>query len=182
MARQLKQAVIEASVPAAPVQSLSERVEDYLDSNGWNYSKGEGRQAFAMDVAVRDGRVRVVLNVVEAEGLQQVLVYSIFPIFVPEHSRARMAEGLSRINYATIFGNFEMDLSDGEVRVRTLAESDGALGEAMIARALRSNIDAASSYFVRILEVAFGNAAAETMLDPVTKDEATAMPQSTTLQ
>ena len=76
MAKQLKQAVVEASVPAAPMKALFERVEDYMDSNGWNYSKGEDKQAFAMDVAVADGKVRVVLNVVESEGLQQVLVSS----------------------------------------------------------------------------------------------------------
>ena len=165
MAKQLKQAVAEASVPAAPMKALFERVEDYMDSNGWNYSKGEDKQAFAMDVAVTDGKVRVVLNVVESEGLQQVLVYSIFPIFVPEHSRARMAEGITRINYATSFGNFEMDLKDGEVRVRTVLEGDGFVAEPMIDRAVRKSLDLADQYQAALLAIAFGNESPQKILE-----------------
>lgn len=182
MAKQQKQAVVEASVPAAPVQSLFERVRDHLDDNDWNYSTNEETQTFAMDVAVRDGKVRLVLKVAEAEGLQQVLVYSIFPIFVPLNRRAAMAEGISRINYATVTGNLEMDPADGEVRVRTLAESDGALSDAMIARALASSLDAANGHFARLVVVAFGNAAPEEVLDWAAARGSTALPPLTTLQ
>lgn len=182
MARQLKQAVIEEPVPAAPVKSLFERVAGYLDTIGWSYNAYEEKHYFSADFIVKDGKVRVVLDVDEPGGWQRVQVFSLLPVFVPGHRRAAMAESISRINYTMIFGNLEMDPADGEVRVRTIVESDGALSDAMFARVLASNLDAAGRFFAPILAVAFGNAAPEEVLDMVAKDEATAVPPSTTLQ
>jgi hypothetical protein len=51
------------------------------------------------------------------------MVYCICPTFVPELRRQAVSEAIARINYATIFGNLEMNLKDGELRVRTVLES-----------------------------------------------------------
>jgi hypothetical protein len=57
-----------------------------------------------------------------------------------------------------------MDLKDGEVRVRTVLESDGFIGDHMIDRAVRRGLDAADQYQASLLAIAFGNESPENIL------------------
>ena len=171
MARQQKQIIAETPTSTAPVKSLFERVAGYLDANDWSYTANAEKNYFSTGCRIKDASVRVILDVHESENWQRVLVYSCFPVYVPEHKRAAVAESITRINYGMIFGNLEMDLSDGEVRVRTIVEACGELGDPMIERALASNLETANRFLAPTLAVAFGNAAAETVLDLVAQNE-----------
>ena len=182
MARQQKQAVVEAPAPALPVKTLFERVAGHLDTNDWTYTANEEKQYFSTGCRLKDASVRVILDVHEAQDWQRVLVYSLFPVFVPENRRAAVAESINRFNYGMIFGNLEMDASDGEVRVRTIVEAAGDLADTMIDRALGSNLDTAGRFLAPILAVAFGNVAPEKALDLIAKNETTAAPPSATVQ
>jgi hypothetical protein len=182
MARQQKQAASEAPVPAAPVKTLFERVAGRLDANDWSYTAHEEKKYFSTSCRLKDASVRVILDVYEAEDWQRVLVYSFYPVFVPENRRAAVAESINRFNHGLIFGNLEMDAADGEVRVRTIVEAEGELGDAMIDRALASNLDAAGRFLAPTLAVAFGNAAPKEALDLLAQKEAAAVPQPATVQ
>lgn len=171
MARQQKQAIAETPASTAPVKSLFERVAAYLDANDWNYTTNEENKYFSTNCRLKDASVRVILDVYEAEDWQRVLVYSCFPVYVPENRRAAVAETITRINYGMIFGNLDMDFCDGEVRVRTIVEAGGELADTMIDRALASNLDTAGRFLAPILAVAFGNAAPGKALDLVTHSE-----------
>lgn len=175
MARQQKPEIAENSPQAAPSKTLFERVAGYLDANDWNYTACEEKTYFSMGYRIKDGSLRIIVDVFEVDSFQRVLVYSSFPVFIPEHRRTAAAESLTRINYTTIFGNFEMDLKDGEVRVRTVLETDGEISDAMICHVLGANIDAADRYFAPLLTVAFGNAKPETVLDLVTRSDETTL-------
>lgn len=182
MAGQQKQTAIEVSVPAAPVKSLFECVAAFLDSNDWNYTENAEKKYFSTGCHLKDASVRVILDVYESDGWQRVLVYSLFPVFVPEDRRAAVAESINRFNYGMLFGNLEMDSSDGEIRVRTIVESGGELGDTMIDRALSSNLETAGRFIAPILAVAFGNVAPEKALDLIAKNETLAVPQTATVQ
>ena len=182
MARQQKQAAIEVPAPAAPVKSLFERVAAYLDTNDWRYTTNEEKKHYFASCRLKDATVRVILDVYEDEGWQRVLVFSVLQVFAPEGRRAAVAESINRINYGLLFGNVEMDASDGEIRVRTIVETDSALGDAMIDRALCSNLDTAGRFTAPILAVAFGNVAPEKALDQYAKNEPVGVPQSATVQ
>lgn len=71
--------------------------------------------------------------------------------------------------------NLEMDLKNGEVRVRTAVDTDGEISDAMLDHVLRSNIDAAARCFARLLAVAFGNASPEIVLDLVARSDVTTL-------
>jgi hypothetical protein len=86
------------------------------------------------------------------------MVYATYPTYVPEQRRQAVSEAIARINYAIVLGNLEMDLNDGEVRVRTVLEGDVFIGESMIDRAVRKSLDIADQYQAALLAVAFGNA------------------------
>jgi hypothetical protein len=82
-----------------------------------------------------------------------------------------VAEALTRINYSVIYGNLEMDLKDGEIRVRTVVEGETQMSDGMIERVLNSNLNSADRYFAPLMAVAFGNAAPDTVLDLVERQE-----------
>ena len=60
------------------------------------------------------------------EEREQAAVYCVLPERVPEGRRAAVNELLARINYGLILGNFEIDLSDGEVRFKVSADFTGS--------------------------------------------------------
>lgn len=182
MARQQKQAASEVSTPAGPVRSLFERVAGHLDASDWSYTANEEKKYFSTGCRLKDASVRVILDVYESEDWQRVVVYSYYPVFIPENRRAALAESITRINYGMIFGNLDMDFTDGEVRVRTIVESGSELADTMIDRALASNLDTAGRFLAPILAIAFGNAVPEKALDLIAQNETAAVPQTATVQ
>lgn len=52
----------------------------------------------------------------------QLGFFSLCPVYVPDERRLAMAEFLTRANYGLVMGNFEMDMSDGEIRYKTSAD------------------------------------------------------------
>jgi hypothetical protein len=51
--------------------------------------------------------------------------YSLSPLTVPEPRRAAVADYLTRANWGLVVGNFELDLGDGEVRLKTSIDFEG---------------------------------------------------------
>ena len=84
-----------------------------------------------------------------------------------------MAEAIARINYANIFGDFEMGFGDGEVRSKAALECDVYLGEDMIDRAIRRSLDMADQYQAPPLGIASGNLSPKDILELASRgDEA----------
>jgi hypothetical protein len=171
MARQQKPAIIEVSATETPKKSLFDRVAGYLDVQDWTYKTHQENNYFTMSCRIKDAGVRVVLDVYEAEDWCRVLAYSTYPVYVPELKRAQVVEALTRINYSIIYGNLEMDLKDGEIRVRTVVEGETQMSDGMIERVLNSNLNSADRYFAPLMAVAFGNAAPDTVLDLAERQE-----------
>ena len=173
MARQTKTAGQIPEVEAAPRKSLFERVAGFLDANDWQYHADPDKACIDLRIRVKDASVRVFFDVFQADDWQRVLVFSIFPVYVPEYRRTAALDAINRINFVTVFGNLEMDMRDGEVRIRTLVEDDRELKEAMMERAFLSNLDLVNRYLAGMLAVAFGNVDPSTILDLVPPAERT---------
>ena len=165
MARQQKEVVEEVPVSASPAKSLFDRVAGYLDANDWNYTAVEDKGYFSMGCKIKDANIRIIVDVAESDDWRRVMVFANFPIFVPEHKRAAVAESISRINYRTPFGNLEMDFADGEVRVKTVVEVAEEVSDTTIGNTLDSSIRTADRYFAPIMAVVFGNVAPEKVLE-----------------
>lgn len=88
MARQQKQATSETSTSKEPVKTLFERVAGYLDTNDWSYTAFEEKKYFSSSCRIKEGTLRVIIDVFQSEDWQRVLVYSTFPVYVPEYWRA----------------------------------------------------------------------------------------------
>ena len=171
MARQQKPAITEVSAAETPKKSLFDRVAGFLDAHDWTYDAYPANTYFRTSCRIKDASVRVVLDVYEDDDWCRVLTYSTFPVYVPEQKRALVLEAITRINYSIIYGNLEMDLKDGEIRVRTIVEGETQMSDGMIERVLNSNINTSDRYFAPIMAVVFGNAAPDTVLDLVAPTE-----------
>jgi hypothetical protein len=165
MARQQKPESTEIAVADTPKKSQFDRVAGYLDAQDWTYTANQENSYFTTSCRIKDASVRVVLDVFEADDWCRILAYSTFPVYVPEQKRALVVEALTRINYSMIYGNLEMDLKDGEIRVRTVVEGETQLSDGMIERVLNSNLNTADRHFGAIMAVVFGNAAPDTVVE-----------------
>lgn len=166
MARAQKHGGTEAVVASAePRKPLFERLAGYLDANDWHYESVAEKGYIDMRATIRDTSVRVVLDTFEADDWQRIVVYSFYAVRAPENRRAAILDAINRINFRLVFGNIEMDGQDGELRIRTVVESDGEIPEPMMERALHSNLNTANRNFAPLMAVAFGNADPATVLD-----------------
>jgi hypothetical protein len=165
MARQQKAEKTDVAIVDKPVKSLFDRVAGYLDANDWNCHADQEKGIFDMRVGTKHVSTRVIIDTDDMENWQRVLVFGVFPVFVPENRRPAVLDAINRINYSMVYGNVEMDGRDGELRIRTVVEADRDLAEPLMERALHGNLNAANRYFAPLMAVAFGNAAPDTVLE-----------------
>ena len=165
MSKKIETVDAASSVVEVQSKSLFDRVSDYLTEKELRYSSNVDNDLLSFEYRLRDGAIRVMVEIKEGVGWSRILAYSIYSTFVPEHRRVAVVEALSRINYRSVFGNFEMDLNDGEVRVRTVLEGDSFIGEPMIDRAIGRNLEIADQYQAALLAIAFGNASPKEILE-----------------
>lgn len=171
MAKQQKSTELDVCIPVAQKKTLFQRVAAYLDTNDWNYTAFEEKHYFTTGTRLKDGSVRTILDVSEQEAWDRVLVYSTYPTYVPEHRRAAMLQAINRINYTLAFGSFDLDMKDGEIRLRTVVEGTGDLSDAMIDRVHTSNLRTTDRYQAALLAVAFGNASPDAILELAERSE-----------
>ena len=103
-----------------------------------------------------------------------VLIYTILPVRCPESKFSEMLELLTRANWGLPLGNFEMDLSDGEIRFKTSVDVEGVplnqpLGapaaEMAITNILMANKVAMDRYLPAILGLIYGDETVVTLID-----------------
>ena len=130
--------------------------ESYLQDLEWRYQLDPERELVRFGVNCQHGAFEVILHVVP--DLDLVKCFALFPVRVPPEHRAAVAEYLTRANYGLLFGNFEMDYSDGEVRFRTSMNTDDAAINSVVARHLvQQNINTADRYLKGLLRVVYGS-------------------------
>jgi hypothetical protein len=98
---------------------------------------------------------------------RELVFYSVFPIEVPQAYRLLMMEGITRVNFGITQGNFEMDLSDGEILFKT---SIAVMGEKLTPQLVRNlvyaNLGAMDQYFPALTQVLYGIEHPKDVFDP----------------
>lgn len=156
---------VESAVVKVHSKTLFERVSEYLTEKDWGFNSYAEKAYFTFNLRLTNGTVRVLIDIAESPPWARILVYATYPTFVPIHRRVEINDAINRINYSLISGSLEMDVKDGEVRVRVMLESDTFVSEQIIDRAIRRCLDLADQYQAPLLAIAFGNAAAKDVLE-----------------
>jgi hypothetical protein len=129
---------------------LIEVVEQFLTAAEWGF---ERLDETLLRLAVQGEQGDWVILVQTDEEDQRCIVYSVYPELVPESRREAVAAILIQENYEIPIGNFEMDLTDGEVRFRTSIEVvEGRMTMEWFERMFTVNISMTDGYFALISE------------------------------
>ena len=136
-----------------------EVVAKFLDEDGWFPAPIDGTTAFRSGFNGDSGKFRVITHVnVE---LEQLYIYVMAEVNVPEETRSAVSEFVTRANYGMRIGNFELDLNDGEVRYKSSLDFEGhELPNRLISNAIYPAVTTMDRYFPSLMRVAFGGATA----------------------
>jgi len=137
----------------------------YLDSEGYHYSfdreKGLIRLTFSSDCKAGDRNILIVIR--ESD----YFVFNTLDIHADKQSRPVVAELMTRINYTRAFTNFEMDFSDGEMRIRNCQDCENCLPSREVVRnSLGFVLTDFTRYADKILGVMYGFMTVEQAMQP----------------
>ena len=112
----------------AKKEEVKERIEAFLTEHDWKYDFDEEHWVIISGVTLKNyvSSVQYAISIKDSH----VINYAVLPISAKKHFK-RLAEFLCRANYGLIFGNFEFDYRDGEIRYKLEMTSDAILADDM---------------------------------------------------
>lgn len=96
---------------------IFEAMTAFFERDDWPVTRMGDDPALSATVRGDNGYWACVAQAVEAQRL--FLFYSASPLDVLPDRRAPVAEFVTRANYGTLLGNFELNLEDGDLRYKT---------------------------------------------------------------
>lgn len=108
-------------------------ITDFLQQDDWNYQFDDKRELIRMGVNLKNkmGSAQYFIDLRE----DKYLVFLVMPVKADAESRPAVLDLINRINYDMIFSNFEMDMSDGEVRIRMAVDCNNCLPSEQVVKA-----------------------------------------------
>jgi hypothetical protein len=102
------------------------------------------------------------------DEVEQLLVYSVCPLPIPEPTRSGVAQLVLTVNSEIVVGCLEFDPDSGQVRFRTgLGIGRADLTDAVIDRAIRANVLTLDRYLPALVRTAAGEPPAEALSETV---------------
>ena len=127
-------------------------VHKYFADSAWVTTQFVGKPILRFSNVGKNGSWVCIAHARESE--ERFVFYSIGISGMPEGKRLAMAEFITRANFGLIIGNFEMDLSDGEVRFKTSIDVDGdRLSTALLRQLIDVNLEMMDKYLPGMLAV-----------------------------
>ena len=101
---------------------LLKSAKDYLENDGWTYELLESHSTIAFGFEGRNGKWHCMVQTREKEN--QLIFYSSLENGIPEEMIEKLMRFITIVNYRLVVGNFEMDISDGELNYKTALDLD----------------------------------------------------------
>jgi hypothetical protein len=132
---------------------------EYFREDKWAFSPVEGRPALVLTANGEHGMYTCYAQAREEQ--EQFVFYSFYAVKAQESKRQTAMEYITRANYGLIVGNFEMDMSDGEVRYKTSIDAEGEpLTKGTIRLLVAANLATVDRYLPGYMLVLYGNRSA----------------------
>ena len=139
---------------------MMDLVRETLEADGWVLQETELPHVLHALYQGETGRWQLYFDV--RADIDVLMVVSVIPDEAPLERRAAIAELFNRANFGILVGNFELDLSDGEMRYRTSVDVEGTgLTPALLRRLVVMNVSQVDRWMTAIREVLLGGAARE---------------------
>lgn len=137
------------------MQTLFDDVKQYFIDENWAVQQHESLHVMRIAFEGVTGNWPVmirVLNVVET-----FVILSIYPDAIPEDRRQTVANLIAHENYHLDVANFEMNMQDGELRLRTSVDvTGGEVTHGIIHNAYMANIYTMNDYYDPLRKVIAG--------------------------
>ncbi len=107
-------------------EEITEAIRNFLDEDDWKYEFDEERGIFRFGVGI-ESKLKHLRYFIPVRD-DSYVVYAISPIDADSDDSSvmkEMAEFVCRANYGLRNGNFELDMSDGELRYKVFVDCDG---------------------------------------------------------
>lgn len=140
----------------------------FFESLEWYISYLENTTAVSMEYRGKSGQWTCHMHILEEA--EQIIYYSIFPIHTPDDKLAKMLEFITRANYGLIYGNFEINLDDGQIRYKTSVDVEGnGLSHNLLKPVVFINVTAMDSYFAVLTKIIYQDISVQDALQLVNR-------------
>ncbi|HAJ58547.1 MAG TPA: YbjN domain-containing protein [Cyanobacteria bacterium UBA8543] len=132
--------------------NIWQAIANFFTDEDWPFVQIQGEQILQMAVSVQNEKWTCYAQAIEEQSL--FIFYSICPIKAPESKRQVLAEFLTKVNYDLIIGNFQLDLTSGQIRYKTSIDvSDSTLSMTQIKNLVYTNVTMMDSHLPEILSI-----------------------------
>lgn len=150
------------------LDQIKEFIEEEFDADG---VEPDDDDAIVFRYVDDDDREWGCLAIADDES-EQLMFYSVWPDPVPEARRGDVMEFLTRANYGLPVGNFELDLNDGEVRIKTAIDAEGIeVTPQLCGNLIDANLAIMDRYFDGLERVISGQATPAAAIEDVEADD-----------
>ena len=135
-------------------------IRKFFVDDQWPFTEMEGKTILRTGFSGKNGKWTCFAQA--RENQQQFIFYSVCPNAAPEDKRPPAMEFITRANYGLVIGNFEMDVSDGEIRYKTSIDVEGGeLNHVLIRQVVYSNVMTMNKYLPGLMSVLYANVSPE---------------------
>lgn len=146
-----------------------ETLHEFLEEDGWYPQQLDDKYIFRMGFSGKNGQLTCYAQI--RVDLEQLIIYAVAPVKVPEETRVAAAEYITRANYGLRIGNMEMDFSDGEVRYKSSLDFEGeTLTPQFIKMAIYPAVQTMDHYVPGLMAVIYGGKSPEEAVAEVEDD------------
>jgi len=139
---------------------ILEEIRKFFKDDQWPFTEMEGKTILRTGFSGKNGKWTCFAQARESQ--QQFIFYSVCPNAAPEDKRPPAMEFITRANYGLVIGNFEMDISDGEIRYKTSIDVEGGeLTHVLIRQVVYSNVMTMNKYLPGLMSVLYANVSPE---------------------
>jgi len=104
-------------------ENIYQTIINFFNREDWEFKESSDKQGLLLGFKGKNSEWTCYARVREQQ--RQFLFYSACSVKVPENKLANIAEFITRANFGMAIGNFELDLTDGEIRYKTSIDVDG---------------------------------------------------------
>lgn len=128
----------------------------FLDKQGWSYSKGKNDNLILFGISGANGNFQCIADIDEKS--KYFIFLSIIGTRVSEEKINILLGAINKINYRLPLGNFEMDITSGEIRFKTgLFYNDLDFNENIIENIIVPNLLYTDTYIPVFNDLIFEN-------------------------
>ena len=145
---------------------ILDAVRKFFHDDKWPFVEMEGRPILRTGFSGKNGKWTCYAQA--RENQQQFIFYSLLPDPAPKEKRPAAIEFITRANYGLVIGNFERDVSDGDLRCKTSIDVEGGeLTQVLIRQVVYSNVMTMNKYLPGLMSVLYANVSPEQAINTI---------------